>query len=544
MIRQDTGGLATSTHSVCVIGSGPAGVALALTLEKLGHRVLVLESGGLRRSEFTQSLSVAAFADASLHDDMGDAVARQLGGTSNFWGGRCPPYDALDFENRAWVSDARWPIGLGDIAPFYPAACEVLSCGSPVFAAADNRLDATDGDFTATSLERWSNLRPVQKAHAAALASSKLIDIHLDATVVDIAFSENGSVSHVVVAHRDGTRTRVPVKRLVIAAGGLETTRLLLNAQRFSPRRFGGPDGPLGRYYMGHVIGEISDITFSDDALDAAFDFFIDANGSYVRRRLVPSPEVQRAHQLGNIAFFPVVPMTCDARHGSGLLSLVCLAMSYPAIGRRLVAEAIRQRHVPADLDRWPHVRNLIRDLPHAAVHAPWLLWKRYGARIRHPGFYVRNRARRYGLSYHAEHFPNALSRVTLSSDRDAFDMPRLNVDIRFSDADFQSVVNAHDLLSDWLRRNRIGSVAYRGEPANAFDMIRRQTRHGTHQIGTARMGRSGAEGVVDGNLQAFDSPNLYVASSAAFPTSSQANPTLTIVALAVRLGHHLARLG
>ena len=64
---------------------------------------------------------------------------------------------------------------------------------------------------------------------------------------------------------------------------------------------------------------------------------------------------------------------------------------------------------------------------------------------------------------------------------------------------------------------------------------------HGTHQIGTARMGATRADGVVDGDLRCFDAPNLFVASSAVFPTSGQANPTLSIIAFAVRLAEHLA---
>jgi choline dehydrogenase-like flavoprotein len=66
------------------------------------------------------------------------------------------------------------------------------------------------------------------------------------------------------------------------------------------------------------------------------------------------------------------------------------------------------------------------------------------------------------------------------------------------------------------------------------------QAQHGTHQIGTARMGSTAAEGVVDRNLRVFGSPNLFVASTAVLPTSGQANPTLTAVALALRLAGHL----
>jgi choline dehydrogenase-like flavoprotein len=60
------------------------------------------------------------------------------------------------------------------------------------------------------------------------------------------------------------------------------------------------------------------------------------------------------------------------------------------------------------------------------------------------------------------------------------------------------------------------------------------------HHIGTARMAATPRKGVVDGDCAVFGLPNLYVASSAVFPTCSYANPTLTIVALAMRLAQHL----
>ena len=107
----------------------------------------------------------------------------------------------------------------------------------------------------------------------------------------------------------DGSqRRRLPVRNLVIAAGGLESTRLLLAAQRDAPNRFGGRRWSTGRYYMGHVIGDIAEIVFSNAALDGAFDYFVDSHGSYVRRRFVPSQSTQLREKILNSAMFPIVP--------------------------------------------------------------------------------------------------------------------------------------------------------------------------------------------------------------------------------------------
>jgi choline dehydrogenase-like flavoprotein len=120
-------------RDVCVVGAGPVGIALALELSRRGKTVLLLESGGSGIRKDVQSLADADIADSSPHVPMNIAVQRRLGGTSNLWGGRCVPLDALDFEPRPVLNDSTWPITGADLTPFLPAACEYLGCGPAVF---------------------------------------------------------------------------------------------------------------------------------------------------------------------------------------------------------------------------------------------------------------------------------------------------------------------------------------------------------------------------------------------------------------------------
>lgn len=540
MIRDFASLDAALRHETCIVGSGPAGVTLALELARLGRPSLVLESGA-RGGGPAQELATAEIVDPAAHDDMRIATARRLGGASNLWGGRSMPLDPVDFAPRAFARGARWPIAYGEIAPFYEAACRYTSCGRPVFRAPAPDLPAADDSFAFDTLERASNIPQFQKAHAAALAQSPLIDVRLGATVVDVALADNGAVEGLVVAGPDGGRRRILADRYVIAAGGLESTRLLLAARRARPDAFGGADGPLGRYYMGHVIGEIADIVFADARFDRAFDFFKDGAGSYARRRFTPSAALQAAHELPNICFWPVVPPIADARHGSGALSAVALALSTPVLGPALIPEAIRTRHLGGPIAWAPHLRNVIVDAPRTAAFLARFTYERYVAAERIPGYFVRNGARRYGLSYHAEQSPRAESRVTLSGETDRLGTPRLRIDLRFHREDAEAVVRAHERLADWLARSGLAEVQYRQPAAENVEAVAARMSHGTHQIGTARMGATRAEAVVDRDLRCFDAPNLYVASSAVFPTSGQANPTLSIVAFAVRLAAHLA---
>jgi len=540
MIAADLGDAERALHETIVVGSGPAGLTLAMELARRGRPTLVLESGASGPSA-AQTLSSAEIVDPRRHDDMSIAVARRLGGTSNLWGGRSVPLDPIDFAPRAFAAGARWPIGYEDLAPFYAAACRAAHCGEAAFDLAAPNLEAADDDFALTRIERASNKPRFQKAHAAELAASRLIDVRLGATAIGLDLAEDGRAVGVVVALENGRRVKLRADRIVLAAGGLETTRLLLAAQRERPPLFGGPAGPLGRYYMGHVIGEIADIVFADARLDAAFDFQLDGRGSFVRRRFTPSDRLILEEALPNIAFWPVVPPVADARHASGALSAVAMALSTPLLGRAIIPEAIRARHVPDRIDWLPHARNVAGDLPATSRFLARFMRQRYFSEMRIPGYFLRNRARRYGLSYHAEQSPRPESRVELTRDADRLGLPRLRVDLRFARADAEAIARAHQRLASWLLASGFGRIEFRQPESDRVAAIEALMSHGTHQIGTARMGFTRRDGVVDSDLRCFDCRNLFVLSSAVFPTSGQANPTLSVIAFAARLAAKLA---
>jgi choline dehydrogenase-like flavoprotein len=541
MIRRSLEGLGADDIETLIIGSGPAGLTLAMELARHGRPSVVLESGELAAGP-AQELSTARIVDPSKHDDMSIAVSRRLGGASNLWGGRCMRLDPIDFEPRPYAKEARWPIDFAEIEPFYEVACRYAQCGEPVFDFPIEGMRIADDRFSLTDIERSSNKPAFQKAHREMLASSPLIDIRLGSAVIDMKPLENGRISLVRVVDREGARRDVAVERVVVAAGGLESTRLLLSLQRRRAGLFGGPEGPLGRYYMGHIIGEIADVVFADARFEAAFDFALDGHGSWVRRRFVPSPQAQLRDNLPNMSFWPVVPPIADARHRSGPLSAVTLALSAPGVGRRIVPEAIRKRHLSGDVDIVAHARNVGADLPRTLVFLGRFAYRRYLSKHRIPGYFVRNRARRYGLAYSGEQSPNPDSRVTLTRETDRLGLPRLNIDYRVHREDAEAVARGHAALADWLAETGAGRIEYRQPDAANAEAVAERMGHGTHQIGTARMGYSRRAGVVDRDLRTFDCPNLFVLSSAVFPTSGQANPTLSIVAFAVRLAERLVR--
>lgn len=536
--------LAGFAAEICVIGGGPVGIVTALALADQGFRVLLLESGGLRPRAAAQALSRAANLAPDNHHAPEITVARRLGGASNLWGGRCLPYDPIDFRDRPWLGLSAWPIDAADLAPHLARACADLGAGEAVWREALPGV-AADAAFDFEALERWSNVPRSQVLHADALRKRTDLLVALGATALGFGYDEAGRIA-AVEAHLEGEgRGRIAVPRVVLAAGGNESTRLLLAERRRRPELFGGGDGPLGRFYMGHVNGQIADITLENQALHDGLDFHVDAHGSYVRRRLTPSAATQEAERLANVAFWPVVPAIADPRHRSGPLSAVFLALSLGPLGRKLVAEPIRLKHVGiAPYRRAAHALNVLRDAGRTLGFAPWFLWHNRVARLRLPGFFLTNPARRYGLEYHSEHLPEAGSRMVLGRETDRLGLPRLEIDLRFSEADAASVLRAHGALEAWLARNGLGRLDYHAPPEDRLAAVLAEAKHGNHQIGTIRMGSDRGTALVDAQCRAFDVENLYVVSTAVLPSSGQANPTLTAVQLGLRLAAHLGERG
>ena len=543
MILNELDGLDGHRADVVVIGAGPAGLVTALELARRGVDVTLLESGFDAFSAEQQALSDAEFVAPGRHHAMEVAVRRALGGTSLLWGGRCVPFDDIDFEPRAYLPESGWPIDHRAVQPWYETAARYLDCGGAVFDAPSH--PAPGGDCRLDTLERWSNTRNLRRLHAHALQEESRLRVFLGATAVGLEIGAEGeALRGLTVARPDGSRLALRARAYVLACGGLEATRLLLAAQAERPALFCGRDGLLGRYYMTHLSGKIADIVFASADVDAAMDFFVDAGGRYVRRRITVAAGAQRANGVLNMAAWPDNPPLNDPVHGSAILSLAYLALAVPPVGRRLVAEAIRRTYVGQGPRRIGfHLFNLLRGFPAAAAFAARFLRGRYGT-TRLPGFFVRNAAHRYSLHYHAEQAPNRDSRVALSAARDALGLRRLVIDVRYAGIDAGSVVRNHEIIDRWLRQIGRGQLAYRVPAGERETAILAAAGGGSHQIGTMRMSSGARTGVTDRDCRVHGVPNLFVASSAVFPTSGQANPTLLIAALAARLADTLSREG
>lgn len=532
---------ATRTVDCCVVGAGPVGLAFALEAAEAGLSVLLVDAGSTssgRRDIPGRADGSDVIVDPDRHAPIEQVTRRGIGGTSWLWGGRCVRFEPIDFEHRDFVPDSDWPVTIDDIRPWEAAAADYLDCGSARF-----RSDAADwvglDGFEMSQLERWARQPTLADRLGSRVQDHPRITVLLDAPVVDIDFATGGAVSALVVQER-GRRRQVRAARYVLAMGGLETTRLLLSIQRSHPAMFGGVHGPLGRFYMGHATGSVADVVFTDPRRAREMDFHRDGDGTYLRRRFTLTEEVQRREGILNTSFYLDNPPFYEVNHRNATLSLVYLGLVIPAVGRRILAEGIRLRHIgPPPRRIGAHVANVLRRPWRAAADVLDVLRNRYLSAVRKPGFILPNEAGRYAVHYHGEQIPNPDSRLSLvNGGADS----RLTIDYRFTDQDIDSVVRSHELLDEQLRAAGIGHLEYLARTADEVRAsIWDQAIDGFHSIGTTRMSTEPVDGVVDSDCRVHGSENLYIASSSVFRTAGEANPTFLATCLAVRLAHHLA---
>jgi choline dehydrogenase-like flavoprotein len=529
---------------LCVIGGGAAGITLALRLRESGLRVLLLESGSLAEEAATQALYEGEVADTALHSPPDKYRQRRFGGSTTIWGGRCVPFDPIDFEARPWMPHSGWPIGFDTVARWYPEANAVAEAGDYDYDARTARPGGmrptiagfAPQEFDVDRIERFSCPTDFSNRYRHLLEASEQVRVLLHANVTQLLASTDGSrVEHAEVRTLDGNRFWVQADQFVVATGGLETPRLLLASNDVHASGIGNTRDLLGRFYMSHIAGTMGTLQLHGTEVWHGYD--VAEDGTYCRRRIALTDEAQHAHGLGNLVFRLHHPRIPDPSHRTGALSAIYLAkhlISYE-YGKRLTGDG------PTSAGLWlRHVGNLITD-PFGAARflAHWVQHRTLAAR-KFPSVIIRPRADLFSLDFHAEQAPQPDSRVALGTSVDALGMPRLHVDWRYCDLDVRTVATGFALLRQEFAESGLGDLRLDPSEADIEAVVRRDGAYGGHHIGTARMGDSAATGVVDSHCRVFGINNLYIAGSAVFPTSGQANPTLTIVALALRLADHL----
>ena len=538
---------------VVIIGAGPAGIVCAVEAARRGAEVILVETGDRKPNKQTQALSISHRRNPDVHAPVELTVSRQLGGTSAIWGGRCVPYDSVDFIERKIAPGSVWPVRYDELRKYFSQACEWMLCGRPIFDTQELPHlprymipGLKDGDVMTTSLERWSLPTDFGKVYFKDLRDAAGLRVITNASCTRINLDEPQTRADGVECRTlGGDAFTIAAADVIVAAGGLESTRLLMCSPGRGGKSIGDHSDHLGHWYMAHLEGVVADLVLETPVGETIYGYERDLDGSYLRRRLTFAESYQLDQDLPNISGWIANPEIADASHHDARLSITYLALISPfgsffaPPAQRLSLTGTKIPGTPYGMaHRSPvtaHLRNLVRHPIDALRFTFDFGIKRVFAPGRKPpGFFVGNAANRYPLQYHAEHLPHYDSCVRLSKDVDELGMPRLDVDIRFTDEDVDGVLASHVHWDNYLRANGVGRLEY--GCTDLAGAVRERMGGGFHQVGTTRMAKEPDAGVVDENLAVHGVPNVHVVSSSVFVTSSQANSTFMIVVFALRL--------
>jgi len=526
---------------VCVVGSGASGITIARELALAGINVVLIEAGGEKQRPEQIDL-YRGTSKSPNHGPLHLNRQRRLGGTTVVWGGRSAPYEAIDLERRLYIPNSGWPISHSDLHDAYVKAHDYLDLGLFSYSAAQSFPPGAQfpfeccRDVTVDNIWRFSLPTNLWRKYGDALSSHPNVDVIYNGSCTEVVTTSDGSlVDHIRVMSSPDHQFTVRAKTFVLATGGLEVTRLLLTSTSVHKSGIGNTRGLLGRFYLSHLTGNAGTIAFSD-SLAKYFWSYIRSEGVYCKRLIRLTHDVQRLNGLLNLAVTATHMDFHDPSHRSGVLSLVYLAKTY--LKARIPPEFSRELSATKYQYVLRHVTNVLCSPLEIVKFADMWTRKRLLASRKLPSVELCNDRGVYTLHFDAEQSPNFDSRVGLSDERDKFGKRRLMVDWRMNRTDAESVSRSLDLIARDLEGAHVAKLNVK--PDLASDVYA-HNGVGSHHIGTTRMGASPSVGVVDPECRVFGIPNLYIASSSVFPTSSYVNPTLQIVAIAIRIATHIA---
>lgn len=529
---------------IVIVGTGAAGIPMALELAEKGHSVLLMEAGLEELDDDIQSAYSGSVTDPSLHNPPDTYRQRRLGGSTVIWGGRCIPFDPVDFAARDYIPNSGWPIGPGDLAPFYSSANQWLEAGRydysalstfgashpPMIAGFSSERISTDG------LERFSRPTDLFQRYRNRLSVEKNISLYCGVSCVSVKLESHGSsVNCLDFLTRDGKRFSVKAERYVLATGGIEVPRLLLASNDVLPQGIGNGSDCVGRYYQCHIAGNVGKLQVNGAVEAVRHGYEVSEDGIYCRRRLSLMEKEQREERLHNIVLRLHFPKITDPAHRSGVLSGLFFA-------KRFISYEYATRLRDGDKQGTAHVFRHLWNIVSTPFDTLGFLWhwltKRTLAARKFPSVILKNKTNVFSLEVHGEQIPNPESRITLIEEKDNNGVPKVNIDWRYLPEDVLAVKRTMQILDEELRSSGVGTLTFNEE---TFEHeLMRFGAYGGHHIGTTRMGTDPENSVVNPDCKVHGVNNLFIASSSVFPTSGQANPTLTITALALRLAEHL----
>lgn len=464
---------------VCVIGSGPAGVTLARRLGANGVSVGLFEAGGLTYTPQSQDLYKGTTAGQPYYA-LDGARLRFFGGSSNHWGGWTRPLDPYDFDPKPHHPLSGWPIAKSDLDPYAAEADAILNL--PEDSLPPDIMPEAAADLVP---RRFRFSRPIARfgeKFREELGASKSIRVHINANLVDLRVSDDRRVVTEAVfrSYQRSEHFNVKAKLFALCLGGIENARALLNADSQVAGGLANAHDLVGRYFLEHPHAP--------------------AGRAVMRKPLTwmlvysPTPDLMRAKKILNFGMRIGDFDQWNAPDFTGLL-----APHPPCMNDfdSLLATEIREQKTPCPA----HIGDVF---------------------------------------IACEQSLDPENRVSLVPERDRFGLRKVKLDWRLSEMDLRTLKTGAAQIATHLAKHDVGRMQIADWLLDDRLPTAEELYGGNHHMGTTRMSADPKNGVVDANVKVHGIDNLYVGGSSVFATSGHANPTYTIVQLALRLGDHL----
>jgi choline dehydrogenase-like flavoprotein len=487
-----------SEYDVCIVGSGPAGLAVASKLISEGIKFIILESGEVNPNMQHRELN-EGHSKGPRKLDLVNSRLRCLGGAGKLWAGVCRPFDPEEF-NVGNSSYGGWPINYSDVDEYYKEAAAILGLSYEKFFTKDWRTDAslavnfssfagTKGILRGVQYQRSSVInRDLSNLYQDALFKDKNCTVLTNATLSDIVQSKKNVVEHVVVKSFSGKEVVVRAKTFVLCTGAIENPRILLDSSlkpEIKNNKF------IGACFMSHPAFRGA-ATLTKNGIDKCED--VGGSLGWDFGFEMTASERSRSNSLRhNISIKPIRTAKTNMKEAS----------------------------------TYAVVKNNIQVL------------MSYSNKVRCKLLGGRLDSKHWGLDIAVEQEPRLSNYIKLSKDKDRHGKSKVEI---FWDSmsvrEMKTVLEAAKAVGRESMLTDVGIC--RISETLESKAIFKQDDAINHHIGTTRMAESPEYGVVDSNLKMFGLSNLYISGSSVFPTSSIVNPTYSIIALSLRLGNHI----
>lgn len=485
---------------ICIVGAGAAGISMAQEWLNTKHKVILLEGGGFSYEDAMQEL-YAGTSTGQHYFPMKSIRLHYFGGTTGHWAGWCATFDPIDFKERDWVPHSGWPITKEDLDPYYARTQPILDLGPYEYGLEywqhrDPSLQPLplNSDIVWNKMWQFSPPTRFNDKYKDTIVNAPNIHLYTYANVTAINANEGvSSVTSVTVKNHAGKTHTVKARYFIIACCSVQNARLLLASNHQAPNGLGNDHDIVGRYFMEHIEIKGAELWL---ARPETVKLYMWQQGVQARAELAISEQMQRQHKILN-----------------GTASLIPLEVA---------------RNMQPFIQIWTddEAQNTKTMNEYGSTKAALKIPEDFQA---------------FQLFTRIEQAPNPNSRVTLDTEKDALGMPRARLHWELTGFEKRSIRKLHELIGQEVGRSANGRVQLLSYLHDTADESWPDfTSGGWHHMGTTRMSTDPKKGVVDANCKVHGISNLFMAGASCYATAAAPNPTLTLIALTLRLSDHI----